>query len=213
MSVTSNAAGRRARLSDQTGTGCRRSAGAPAHPGSRAPGRILDETARRRPAGQGRCRVGLALERNDRGCVGLVCTLQLADLVLHAGQDEVGIADSRVRRGLLEHRDRLDRMPDGLVSLPALKRVARLLDEQAAALDGLRGRAEHLAGGAQMQARVVGVALVEQPLGVREVGIAEGMVVVGQFVQGQRPVGEADRLIEVAGRRVAARDRVLGRGA
>ena len=63
-----------------------------------------------------------------------------------------------------------------------------------------------------MRPGVVGVALVEQPLRVGEVGLAQCAVVVGQLVQRERPVGEPDRLVERARRGMRARDGVLGGG-
>jgi hypothetical protein len=73
-------------------------------------------------------------------------------------------------------------VPDGRFAVPGLEGVAGLLDEQAAPFDGLGGRPEHLAGGAQVYARVVGIALVEQSLRVGEVGLAERPVVVRKLV-------------------------------
>ena len=97
--------------------------------------------------------------------------------------------------------------------MAGLERVAGLLDQQAAALHRLRAGPEDLARGAQVRPGVVALALVEQPLRVGEVGLAQRVVVVGELVQRERAVGEPDRLVERAGRGVRARDRVLGGGA
>ena len=73
-----------------------------------------------------------------------------------------------------------------------------------------RMRAEQVAGGNEVTPGL-SVADVEQPLGVRQVGLAEGAVVLVELVQRERAVGRAQRLLDLAGGCQPAREVVLRR--
>jgi hypothetical protein len=86
--------------------------------------------------------------------------------------------------------------------IAALERAAGLLDHDEPEVERARPCPEQAAGGDEMLAGPLRLAVVEQVLGVEQVRVRERDVVVHQLVDGQGAVGVGDRLTDLAGGRV-----------
>src|SRR6185312_8932289 len=152
----------------------------------------------------------LALERVDRRGVGLLGAVGTAGLVVAPGQDEVALAELAGDGQVAEELDRLAGEIGSALGVALLERAPGLLDPHEALVHPAHAVAVGPPGRGQLAAGRVGLAVVEQDVGVEEVGHALVPLVSGLVGDRDPPAGVLDRERRLPGGGVEAGERAVG---